>query len=245
MGLNESKWRNFWKHYWEHGKNFGDWDELCQTQYEALKRVLPRTDLKILEAGSGTGRVSIRLALEGAKVVLMDFSINALQISEGFARKLGVQVHPIVGSIFAIPFKDKSFDVVWNSGVLEHYSEEMQRKALAEMIRVCKIGGLVISIVPYYYAIFYRCAKRYLELRGKWKFGTEKPIKTLRHFLPTNTSLVCEFDAGHDLHLNWLCSFDFLPRIIRRPESSPYLYKWLIKRIRGYLLVSVAERTAE
>lgn len=245
MGASELQWRNFWQQYWEIAGDLCDWDELCQTQYEALRKVLPRTDLRMLEAGSGTGRVSIRLATEGATVVLMDFSVNALRMSQELTRKIGAQIFPVAGSIFAIPFKDGCFDVVWSGGVLEHYSEEMQRKALAEMLRVCRVGGLVISIVPYYHAIFYRCAKRYLELRGKWQFGCEKPLKTLEHLLPSNALLICEFDVGRDLHLKWLRSFDFLPRIIRRSESHPHFYKWLVKRVCGYLLVSVVKKMAE
>lgn len=245
MAVDELQWRDFWQQYWKFTGDLCDWDELCQAQYEALRKVLPKTDLRILEAGSGTGRVSIRMATEGATVVLMDFSVNALRISQELAKRVGAQIFPVTGSIFAIPFKDACFDVVWSGGVLEHYSEETQRKALAEMARVCRAGGLVISIVPYYRAIFYRYAKRYLELRGKWKFGCEKPLKTLKHLLPPNTLLVCEFDVGRDLHLKWLRSFDFLPRIIRRPESHPHLYEWLFKRVCGYLLVSVAKKVAD
>ena len=46
-----------------------------------------------------------------------------------------------------IPFKDKSFDLILLSDVLEHFFNPIP--ILEEMVRICKIGGIIEIKVPY------------------------------------------------------------------------------------------------
>ena len=51
-----------------------------------------------------------------------------------------------------IPYEDDSFDVIYNSHVLEHVPND--KKAMEELYRVVKphsLGGLVIIMVPIFY----------------------------------------------------------------------------------------------
>ena len=55
------------------------WDSLSQTIYDKIMEVSGGIQGKrILEAGSGTGKISLRLAAEHAEVTLVDYSENAL-----------------------------------------------------------------------------------------------------------------------------------------------------------------------
>ena len=49
----------------------------------------------------------------------------------------------ITGSASALPFRDESFDTVWNFGLLHHLSDKIAIQALAEMLRVVRPGGRV------------------------------------------------------------------------------------------------------
>jgi len=47
-----------------------------------------------------------------------------------------------------LPFNDDSFDVVYNSHVLEHFSKKDAGKFIAEIYRVLKPGGILRVVVP-------------------------------------------------------------------------------------------------
>ncbi|MFA0778100.1 MAG: hypothetical protein PVTTEEND_001814 [Candidatus Fervidibacter sp.] len=239
--MDAEKAQRFWKRFWQKEQGWGEWDEVSQVQYDALKTLFPKPhSLRVLEAGSGTGRVSLRLAKEGAQVTLLDLSEEALHLSRRLMTAWGVSATTIVGSLFALPFKDNQFTLVWNGGVLEHYDEAEQRQMLSEMVRVS--SQWIVVMVPNRRALFYRWAKRYLEWRGKWSFGKECPLETLTHLVPENALLVREFEVGHEITLRWLRSFHFLPRPLRRPETVPSFYRWLLQRVHGYLLVALLQK---
>lgn len=90
---------------------------------------------KILEVGCGTGKTLSEVGGVG-----VDISEEAIS----FCRLHGVEVTK--GSATAIPHPDESFDVVLALDVLEHVEDD--EKALAEMRRVLKPGGRLITFVP-------------------------------------------------------------------------------------------------
>ena len=51
-----------------------------------------------------------------------------------------------VSSADALPFADGSFQTVWNIGLLHHLPDDVLRRAVHEMLRVCKPGGRVVVI---------------------------------------------------------------------------------------------------
>ena len=138
--------------------------------------------LKILEPGSGTGVISTHLSYRGAEVYLLDISENALKLSKkipgyGNNRKL------IHASMFEIPFANETFDVVWNEGVLEHFSEEQQVAALREYSRVLKSSGLMVLVVPKEGSPFYQAGAKRAREAGIWHYGYEKPMSTLKNMV--------------------------------------------------------------
>jgi SAM-dependent methyltransferase len=58
----------------------------------------------------------------------------------------GVRAH--LGLIEQMPFDAGSFDVVVTSEVIEHLSDEQRQKALAEVHRVLRPGGVYLGSVP-------------------------------------------------------------------------------------------------
>ncbi len=95
----------------------------------------------LLDAGSGTGWFSREAVLRGAKVTSLDVGENILS---QVAKKCDSE--RVVGSILDIPFEDGHFDVVISTEVIEHTTDP--RKAIYEMSRVLKKGGILVFTVP-------------------------------------------------------------------------------------------------
>ena len=109
----------------------------------------------ILEAGCGSGRDTLYFSTLGYRCVALDISpiplrhVNAAKAQYGSRfRNTSLDLTTITGEVFHLPFSDDSFDLVFNSGVAEHYSEELRRSLFREMGRVTKPQGFVCIAVP-------------------------------------------------------------------------------------------------
>ncbi|MFC2161323.1 class I SAM-dependent methyltransferase [Acidobacteriota bacterium] len=101
---------------------------------------------KILDLGCGTGYGSHFLASFGAKkVIACDLSEEALKYAKRFYGHPSVEYINIDLNI-TLPFKDKSFDFVFCSQVIEHISEPI--KLLFEIKRVLNSGGFCLVTEP-------------------------------------------------------------------------------------------------
>ncbi|MBI5038125.1 MAG: class I SAM-dependent methyltransferase [Candidatus Kerfeldbacteria bacterium] len=113
--------------------NFGRM--IHQKQADALMELLASAggrQLKILEAGCGTGRFLETLHQAGfTNLTGLDQSSEMLSIAQAKA-----SVAPVQGDVYAMPFADNTFDVVYSVHVIMHLEDP--RKAVAEMLRVSK-----------------------------------------------------------------------------------------------------------
>ena len=220
---------------------------MSSTRYvlSVLKRELGEVKgLEILDAGSGTGLNSLALSARGASITLLDISPRALEIAKVYYDEQKLLAKAIEGSIFSLPFADESFDVVWNTGVIEHFEPEDRKRALKDMLRVMKPKGALITLNPYAYAKIYRYAKEIAEKRGTWDVGFELPIDTLGDDIDLDRYILTERAEG------WFLQFHFLKYLL--PGKSrilfvafhEFLQNFLnfLNRYPGYLLTSVIRR---
>ncbi len=110
-----------------------------------VERFYPgRTDLRILDAGCGTGAAMTFLAPFG-HVTGIDFSPYALD----FSRR---RSHARLGqaTVTRLPFADASFDLVTSFDVLCHRAVGDYRHALAEFCRTLEPGGRLFLRLPAY-----------------------------------------------------------------------------------------------
>ena len=111
--------------------------------------IIGNVDYKtVLEAGCGTSESLVSLSKYSTKIVGLDNSIPAIELSKTNFEKNGVsrdRYTLVQGTILSLPFSDNSFDIVFNAGVIEHFKNNCPIK---EMIRVAKPGGAVLIIVP-------------------------------------------------------------------------------------------------
>lgn len=107
-------------------------------------------DSMVLDAGSGTGIVTLGLYSAGYKpacTVTLDLSHNSLDVGRSQFRKdpktRKQAIAPVQGNVLRLPFADESFDLVMSCGVLEYVPLEA---GLEELSRVMKKGAKLVFI---------------------------------------------------------------------------------------------------
>jgi SAM-dependent methyltransferase len=118
--------------------------------YQGRRRVLERAiarlglakEVRILDAGCGSGRNMVDLARYGA-VTGLELSPTSVRLAR---ERCAGEV--VVGSVMDMPFDDASFDLVVILDVMEHLSDDMG--AFAELRRIVAPGGALLVTVPAY-----------------------------------------------------------------------------------------------
>lgn len=103
---------------------------------------LARGDQDLLDAGCGTGGF-LRWALDTGAVRSacgIDIVPTAVELAGAEAPQADVRL----GSILALPYTDRSFDIVVCNDVLQHIAPHEAVRALAELARVTRPGGAVL-----------------------------------------------------------------------------------------------------
>ncbi len=127
----------------------------------------------VLEAGCGTGQ-TLALLSQRHETMGLDISRAALDLAKGNCK------NPVLGSIFEIPFRDNTFDLVYNSGVIEHFEDPANVAAIREMARVTKPSGTVIIIVPNTLCLWYKAGKSVAVMMKNFEFGYEEDYSPKR-----------------------------------------------------------------
>jgi SAM-dependent methyltransferase len=122
-------------HWWYHS--------LHDLIFQELRAELPDwNEKKILDAGCGTGAILKRLG-NPEKNVGIDLAPEAIE----FCRRRGL-TNVWQEDVSALPFDDASFDAVISSSVIYHDWVPNVARAIGEMRRVLRPGGLLIVNVP-------------------------------------------------------------------------------------------------
>ncbi len=97
---------------------------------------------EVVDVGCGLGRWSIYMAKQGLRPTGVDIVQRAIEIGKRWAAAEGVEVGFAVASATALPFPDRSFDGYIGSSLLDHLGRDNAGKAVAEMRRVLRPGGV-------------------------------------------------------------------------------------------------------
>lgn len=155
-----------WEKVWTKNLITSDYSLKYLDFMQEIERELPEKS-RILEAGCGTGQ-TLSLLSSRHETTGLDISSAALRLA---CRNCG---NATLGSIFNIPFRDDSFDLVYNSGVIEHFPEPTNVSAIREMARVTKPSGRIIIIVPNSLCLWYKMGKCVAVMMKNFEFGYEE-----------------------------------------------------------------------
>ena len=104
---------------------------------------------KVLDVGCGSGRLTMaaqKWAGPEGEAVGIDPSPEMIQVARQNAGRAGLGAKFELGVVEALPFPDKTFDVVLNRLMLHHLPDDLKQRGLAEMRRVLKPGGLCLVV---------------------------------------------------------------------------------------------------
>lgn len=111
---------------------------------EKTLKYLNDYNLKILEAGCGSGRVVKYLYDLGYK------NISGIELNQNAVNNINQtysELNIIQGDILNMPYEEKSFDIIISYGVVEHFKEGLDLPLL-NLNKMLKKDGLAIITIP-------------------------------------------------------------------------------------------------
>jgi ubiquinone/menaquinone biosynthesis C-methylase UbiE len=136
---------DFWAKY------FKDYDKLnlVPSYVELLTSICqelqPEPGSLVLDIGSGTGNLALRLRGMGCRVVALDFCREALECHQTKHDDCRLVLADLTKGL---PFKEDSFDAIASNNVLYTLSAGDQIRAMKELHRVLKPGGRIALANP-------------------------------------------------------------------------------------------------
>ena len=109
--------------------------------YKILKR-FSNNKKYLLEAGSNTGHFSLKLAKEGFEVTLLDRLEEPILIAKKLFQNEKINAKFVVKDILDY---DGSFDLVWNTGVIQCYPDNKRNNIVSKLI---DLGKSILFIYP-------------------------------------------------------------------------------------------------
>jgi len=111
---------------------------------EAAEIFKKRGVKRILDLGCGTGRHVVYLAKNGFDVYGYDIAEERIRQTKEWLKEEGLKANFKIGSIYErLPYKDDFFDAVISTHTIHHGKIENIKKAIKEIERVLKPGGII------------------------------------------------------------------------------------------------------
>jgi SAM-dependent methyltransferase len=123
----------------------GDYPDIAKTIQNVADAVVEAVGVQdgesLLDVATGSGNAAIAAARRGARVTGLDLTPELLEAAKARAASEGVEIAFLQGDAEALPFEDASFDRV--TSVFGAMFAPDQERAAAELLRVCRPGGVV------------------------------------------------------------------------------------------------------
>lgn len=114
-----------------------------------MERFAAEPGHRLLEFGTGDGRLAIAIARRRVDVTALDISSVAVEAASALAaREPGLTVRFQQGSALGTPFADASFDRVMSADMVEHLRPDHVPVHLAEVLRLLRPGGAYVLTLP-------------------------------------------------------------------------------------------------
>lgn len=136
------------------------------TRKDLVLSMLKKNNWKVLEVGCGPGVMSKELSQKGYELFELDISKKMIKEAIEKSKQSKIENMPLflVGDVENLCFSDSQFDAIICLGTLQLVND---KKAIKEIYRVLKPGGVLIVAVP---------TKRMISSFLKWVIKPLKPL---------------------------------------------------------------------
>jgi len=181
---------NNWNRRWALTKKI-KFDFMTRYIMEHMRKIIDFKGKRILELGSGSGRLSyLMLEQNAAHVTLLDSSSGAIEIAKNlFANQDPTRFEIIKGDV--LEYHGNKFDVVFSSGVIEHFKSQARCHVIRKHIELCLQDCLIIHPADTWYANFfgrfplsvtlYGYAKSFSEYEITKYLNSIREVGTIKH----------------------------------------------------------------
>jgi len=145
--------------------------EIANSLEDILLNLKISKNAKLLELGSGSGHLSGLLSKSGYDVTCLDFSENALKKAKAFFDENAFEGKFIKSDIFDLDVNKNDYDVLWNSGVMEHFTDS-ELEILLKTIRK-HTSKYFVFLVPNPESVSYLLFRQRLMKYNQWSYGRE------------------------------------------------------------------------
>ncbi len=195
-----------------------------------------KDDSKIIEVGCEMGVTSFILD-NHFKKTLLDINPVAICLAKDAFNHFNQTADFLIDDMFHMKFADRSFDIVFNAGVLEHFNCEDRVSAIKEYSRICRDDGVMFIAYPNHKSIPYDLASRFMKLLHKWPFPKDYPM----HNFESELTLINDIHIVERRTLSKKSIFDwwnfFKPiKVIFKLTDKIFNYE-------GYLTVLIIKKT--
>lgn len=137
----EDFWAKYFKYY-DHLNHLPSYVELLTSICQELR---PKPGSLVLDIGSGTGNLAVRLKSMGCRVVALDFCPDAL--ARHRAKRDGSWL-VLADLTRGLPFKDNTFGAIVSNNVLYTLPAEEQTRLTKELHRILRPYGRIVLANP-------------------------------------------------------------------------------------------------
>lgn len=234
--LNNEEWSN---HYNINGLKdviFSIREQKVQIWAEELINIISEGE-KCLEIGCGTGISTLWLAQHGRLATALDYTESSIALVNAAAKELDLTINTVIADATKeLPFREDEFDVIFQCGLLEHFSNEEQVELLKIWKKYCK---RMVSMIPNASSIPYRVGKQIMEDSGTWEYGLEIPKHSLiKEFAMAGINVEREYTIGTEWALKFLPSRHYIRKTFIKLKKQGVNLDSLMQ---GYLLVTIGE----
>lgn len=135
----------------------------------------------VAEVGCETG-ITLMLLKKAKRKIFLDYDQGILRKLGKFLNIIDSPADLVCEDMFNIQkISGNSCDIIFNSGVIEHYDESDRFKALTQYAKILRKGGYVIIAYPNHYSLFYKFAYVIRRRLGEryWPWPAEYSIRNL------------------------------------------------------------------
>ena len=136
---------------------------------------------RVLDLGCGDGWFSIILAKRGAQVVAFDVAVEAARTARdrSLANQVADRAAYAVASAYALPFADRSFDLVSGMAILHHVSDKA--RVAAELRRILRPGGRAVFMEPLGDSLLFERVRRFVPVPSEAEDDPDQWATQFKH----------------------------------------------------------------